>query len=280
MTLRAAARRLVPRPARAWLRSIRTKVAVVNRYGGLRRAPVQSLVYLAANRETTNFTYDIANRESLAVFIDSALGLAAGSARRFIDELDDDRAIRQAIRRALGDRSDRNRDMPFGRRLGWYAVIRAQHPKVVVETGVHDGLGSIAILRALDRNAAQGFDGRLISFDVNPRAGWLIPSSLRKRHDLVIGDSLAFMPSSVGDRTIDVFIHDSNHSFQHESSELELASAAAVAKTVFMSDNAHATTALRDFATEHGLQFSFWQEHPTRHFYPGAGIGLARNPTP
>ena len=38
--------------------------------------------------------------------------------------------------------------MGYGRRLGWYALVRALKPRTVVETGADKGLGS-CVLAAL-----------------------------------------------------------------------------------------------------------------------------------
>jgi hypothetical protein len=44
---------------------------------------------------------------------------------------------------------------------------------------------------------------------------------------------------------------------------------------LLLTDNAHSSDALRDRCRRHGLDFHFWRERPIKHFYPGAGIGMA-----
>lgn len=46
-----------------------------------------------------------------------------------------------------------------------------------METGVRYGLGTMVILRALERNAQEESDhhGKLISFDPDPNGGWMVP---------------------------------------------------------------------------------------------------------
>ena len=56
-------------------------------------------------------------------------------------------------------------DVRFGRRLGWYAFIRVIKPKVVIETGVDKGLGSILLCSALLRNKEEGFEGKYYGTD-------------------------------------------------------------------------------------------------------------------
>ena len=182
------------------------------------------------------------------------------------------------IRLRLATRSDRNRSMPFGRRLGWYAIARIRRPRLIVETGVHDGLGSTALLRALERNAADGFPGELVSIDIRRSVGWLIPDGLRPRHRLVIGDALVNITSAAADRPIDMFIHDSDHRYEHETAEFETAVRVAAPNAILLSDNAHASSAFADLCARHGLAYRFWHEVPRGHFYPGAGIGISRAP--
>ena len=193
----------------------------------------------------------------------------------YIRELERDQVLRRQIERRLAKRVDRRRSMPYGRRLGWYAIVRHLKPGLLVETGIHDGLGSSVLLRALEMNAAEGVDGRLISFDTRRAAGWLIPSTLRSRHEVWTGSSLDLLGPAIGDRAIDFFIHDSDHRYEYETSEFEAVIKLSHAGTVLLSDNAHASGAMADFCLRHGLDFRYWHEDPSGHFYPGAGIGLA-----
>jgi hypothetical protein len=244
-------------------------------YGGIRRSPWLRLRYLLLDRELDNFTYDIDNQSELSRFIAASLGVDAETVLGYLLELEDDRELADAIRARLKKRSDRNSTMPFGRRLGWYAIARIRRPKLIIETGVHDGLGSTALLRAVQRNASEGHEGELVSFDVASTAGWLIPDWLRSYHKLVIGNALTELPAAIGDRPVGLFIHDSDHRYAHETAEFDLISARTEPGSVLLSDNAHGGTAFRDFCKRRGLEFRFWKEVPMRHFYPGAGIGLA-----
>jgi predicted O-methyltransferase YrrM len=257
------------------LQGPRQRFAVLRRYGAFRRSPVRSLQHLVGGREIDNFTYDISNRDELAQFLTASIGTTVEQALAYMAELDFDAELSAEMAGQLAGRSDRNPVMPFGRRLGWYAIVRVRRPALVVETGVHDGLGSIAILSALERNAREGHPGELLSFDINPLAGWLVPPRLRTRYRIVIGNSVSALPEAVGNRSIDLFVHDSDHRYEHERAEYEAAVGRASPGVILLSDNAHASTALRDFAEARDLAFAFWPERPLRHFYPGGGIGIA-----
>jgi hypothetical protein len=71
-----------------------------------------------------------------------------------------------------------------------------------------------------------------------------------------------------------MFIHDSDHTYDCERSEMEVALATRGEFLALISDNSHATTALRDVCAELGIEYSLFREKPKRHFYPGAGIGF------
>jgi predicted O-methyltransferase YrrM len=269
----------LPTGLRLVLREARGKARAFWSYSALRRSPKLAVKYLLFDREIDNFTYDISNRVELAAFLAKTLARDEKQMRAYIDELDNDGELRRAIEKALAGRRGRNRTMPYGRRLGWYAAVRASKPRLAVETGVHDGLGSAVLLRALARNADEGYDGMLLAFDIRKDVGWLVPAWLKSRYELRFADALTTLDAAVSGRAIDFFIHDSDHRYDHETGEFEAVTRVANPGAVLMSDNAHAGTAFRDFCERHGLSFHFFREVPDSHFYPGAGIGVAVIPT-
>lgn len=276
---RSIVRRTTPAGLRRQVRSLPHKWRMIRTYGGLRRAPIDAIRYLLFDRELDNFTYRLANSAELAVFLGEAFGTSAAKVSGYLAELEGDRDLSGEIERRLKGRPDRNRTMPFGRRLGWYAVARIVRPRLVVETGVHDGLGSTALLRALERNAEEGSVGELISFEIDPGAGWLIPEAMRSHHRIVLGDSLVQIPAILKHERVDMFIHDSDHRYEHEAAEFEAIADHLNGGAALISDNAHGCTAFADFCGREGYQFRFWREIPRNHFYPGAGIGLTVTPT-
>ncbi len=108
-----------------------------------------------------------------------------------------------------------------------YAACRALRPRSVVETGVAYGVTSAYILQALAENGA----GELHSVDLPPLGhdvynyvGYLVPGELRNRWDLRIGPArklLAHILSDAG--PLDLFIHDSLHTYVHMKREFALA---------------------------------------------------------
>jgi len=239
---------------------------VVRTYGdSARKHPLTALRYLVAGDETSNFTYEIANRDELARVVADALGAPPAEIRSLIAEADADAELRRRLRGHT----------LFGRRLGWYAALRWSKPELAVETGTADGLGTALLARAIERNVEEGAQSHLLSFDVVPTAGQLLDDHLRQFATLIAGDAVDTLPRALEGRRIGYFVHDSLHTYEHERAELELATAHADDRVVLISDNAHVTTALADVAAEHGAAYASFTERPVRHLYPGAALGIA-----
>ena len=108
-----------------------------------------------------------------------------------------------------------------------YILIRIFKPDTVVETGVGAGVSSWTILHALEENRA----GRLISIDLPtpntqllPEVGYLVPPELRHRWDLRTGSSQRLLPKVLVELgAIDIFQHDSRHSYTNQLREYQCA---------------------------------------------------------
>jgi hypothetical protein len=239
------------------------------------RRPREAVRYLLFGREISNFTYEIANTDELVQFIGQSLAVSAYEANRFASELQQDVELQAELAQSLSAKDGHARRALFGRRVGWYIAVRSLKPKVAVETGVHDGLGSTVLLKALQRNSQEGALGVLFGFDIDDTAGWLIPAELRSRFHLSIGNSLELMETVLSNTEVGVFIHDSDHRYEHERAEYRCIENLLAARSVVISDNAHHCSALEDFSRERGRQFRFWRERTIGHFYRGGGIGLS-----
>jgi predicted O-methyltransferase YrrM len=249
---------------------------IASQYGAsFRRRPVLWTRFVFFDRETTNFTYDLANEHELASWVAEALGCTTTEVAGYLDEIRRDEPFREALAQRLRPHVFLNDTPRFGRRLGWYCLLRVAKPRLVVETGTADGFGTALLARGLERNAAEGSPGRILTFDLDPEAGWLLDEQLRTWVELVPGDSAETLPRALAGERIDFFVHDSDHSPEHERMELEFAVGHAADRMLLISDNAHATTELHDLCGRLGAPFRLFHEQPRRHFYPGAGIGLA-----
>jgi Methyltransferase domain len=250
-----------------------TKARTVRAYGvDIRDREV--LRYILFDPELANFTYELANRDELAAFVADAFDVAREKVEAFFVEVDEDPELGERLRKRLARRRDRKSEPLFGRRLGWYAIARIVKPSLIVETGIHDGLGSVLLLRALDQNEREALPGRLISVDVNPHSGWLVADRLRSRWKPVFGSTFDVLAYAIGTSEVGMIVHDSEHTYDCERFEFTTALATAAPTIALVSDNAHVTSALRDVCKELGIEYKFFRERPSGHFYPGAGIGL------
>ena len=264
----------IPVMGRTLLAVYRAKLALAHM-----RAPlVNSIRWLATSNEITNFTYDLddLNRRYLAAMIADILTVSYPTIDAYISELESDTELKQHVIRItaaskLGAIADEY--VRFGRRLGWYAVVRALKPGLIVETGVDKGLGSCVLTAALKRNSQEGFEGRYIGTDINPNAGYLLTGEYAKFGRIMYGDSIESL-RTIAD-TIDLFINDSDHSADYEHCEYLTIASKLSHRAIVLGDNAHSCDKLLQFSLDMGRQFVFFQEKPSRHWYPGAGIGFS-----
>jgi predicted O-methyltransferase YrrM len=234
------------------------------------------ILFLLFDREITNFTYDISNIQELISFLSKEFGVQESIIDAFVKELENDLELRTSLETRLSERKDRNKHARYGRRIGWYCITRMIRPSVIVETGTADGLGTAILARALHKNSQEGSPGTLLSFDIQSDTGWLIDPTLGDSFRLIIGDAKSSMDANLSGTKVDFFIHDSDHSYGHETWELETISKYLTEKAVIVSDNAHASDAMKTFCESRSLPFAFFREQPKQHFYPGGGIGLSR----
>jgi predicted O-methyltransferase YrrM len=140
-----------------------------------------------------------------------------------------------------------------------YAAIRASRPEIVVETGVANGVSSAYLLLALAANSR----GTLYSIGLDDKQflptakslGWVVPETLRAQWKLLLGDSRELLPRLLAETgPIDVFIHDSCHTYDHMLWEYRTAYPALRQGGLLFSDDALWNAAFADFAMEVGAR--------------------------
>jgi predicted O-methyltransferase YrrM len=191
--------------------------------------------------------------------------------RGWIQELAEDEQLANHVRTRLST-NPRWRisatEPHWARRFGWYALVRATQPEHVVETGTQLGLGSCAIAAALLRNG----HGRLTTIDIDAASGHLIGAQWGEVVDRLTGSSvelLAKLPE------VDIFLHDSLHTYEYETQELKAVEPNLRDRAIVLSDNAHDSSALSEWAESTGRHYLFFKEQPADHWWPGDGIGAA-----
>lgn len=154
-----------------------------------------------------------------------------------------------------------------------YWVVRTMKPKVIVQTGVCNGLSSAFMMLALAKN---GPDGTLHVVDMPPvfdssddawkikekvygvtipegkTSGWLVPDAYRDRFEVLSGDAKELLPpllKKLG--TCDMFYHDSDHTYDHMMFEFEESKKYLTPNGVIVSDDISWNASLWDFADQY-----------------------------
>ncbi len=137
-----------------------------------------------------------------------------------------------------------------------YTIIRARRPDIVIETGMGPGVSTTAILWAMKRK------GRLISIDPgipygrgDREIGFIIPSDLKSNLDYVKGVSSIKLEGVLNSmQRLDVFFHDSDHSYENVKFELNSVWPKIRNNPLILVDNYDWSEATKDFAKERNLK--------------------------
>lgn len=183
----------------------------------------------------------------------------------------------QAIQASLSPidtaRDCHDADPAFARCL--WCMISHQGPRSVVETGVARGITSRVVLESLRSNGR----GRLYSIDLPPlsepwysESGSAVPDELLPGWTYLRGSSQRLLPKTLRRLgSIDVFIHDSLHTYNHMMFELGLASCHLSDNGVMVADDIDHNTAFFDFVNHQPLMNGAIVPHETK----SGAIGIA-----
>ncbi|BFH73115.1 hypothetical protein SJAV_10590 [Sulfurisphaera javensis] len=136
------------------------------------------------------------------------------------------------------------------KRLILYSIVKHINPKTVVETGVGPGVSTTIILSALDKGILYSIDVRDILENKKP-TGFLVPNNLKNKWRLYIGKSKDVLPVLLNQlKEIDIFLHDSEHTYENVMFELDLAWNYLRKNGVLLIDNLDFTEAPYHFSKE------------------------------
>lgn len=230
------------------------------------------------SKEHYNHTYHLTplNRSYLASYIAVVSGHDLPVIEGFFRELETDQTLRTTLEQrtlASPDRHNSDLEPRYGRRLGWYALVRATKPRVVMETGVDRGLGTAVIAAALQRNAQEGAPGVVYATDILASCGHLLAEPYKSYCRILLGDSVESLKAFK--EPVDIFIHDSDHRAEYEWAEFLAIEPRLHPASLVMSDNSQQTPKLLEFAQRIGKTFLYFQDAPENHWWPGDGIGTA-----
>jgi len=141
-----------------------------------------------------------------------------------------------------------------------YTLTRILRPNFIVETGVCYGVTSAYTLKALQVNS----EGLLHSIDLPPLGkngddyvGWLVPQELRGRWRLHRGTSNRLLRPLLAELgQIDIFIHDSLHTYRNMRNEFALAWPALRPGGVLISDDIEGNKAFQELCELPGVAVS------------------------
>jgi hypothetical protein len=177
------------------------------------------------------------------------------------------------IKEKLAEKYSRERLKDFSvgasagiKEVSLYLMIKKFKPKLMIETGVANGVSTYFILKAMKQNGI----GRLISIDLpnykeggyitsegqldkvfiskSTKPGWIVPEGFRDIWTLKLGRSSDVLPKLKVQP--DAFMHDSEHSYKTMSFELEWA-IKHMKEGVILCDDSNVNNAYSDFCKRH-----------------------------
>jgi Methyltransferase domain len=242
--------------------------------------PLRKARYVLADPEIDTFTYPVANLTEMGELLSEVLEHPADELQGYIEEAATDPELGPQLSRDIGLRAlymKRRPPLPAHHLAAW-ALIRARKPKLIVETGILEGLGSRTMLCALKLNGEEGHEGRLMSFDILPGAGkGLVPAKLKGRWDPIYEPTPEALAKSLEGLKVDFFLHDSIQEYDHLVAEVD-------AVLPFMAPGGTLMTVagwtglLEQLAEQMRGRSRTFRERPLDHFYSGRTLSWMRLP--
>lgn len=141
-----------------------------------------------------------------------------------------------------------------------YALVRTLKPNTILETGVANGHSSYFILSALRANGC----GLLHSVDRSTEVGGLLDSAERQYWRLHVlspaGLKKSFLNILETIPALDLFLHDSDHSYSWQAFELDAALKKIAAGGIVACDDCDSSYAFLDFCRDAGIRPAFLVE--------------------
>jgi predicted O-methyltransferase YrrM len=199
---------------------------------------------------------DAGTLRALSEFAQKLTGRDLSEINGYVSEITTNRCFYDQLngnRNSPGGQARRHEDWGISDTLGTvlYSLCRLQKPGILVETGVCGGVSSSYILCALAENRS----GELYSIDLEPQSGWLIPSYLKSRWHFIPGSAsqeLAPLLDKTG--TIDLFLHDSEHTYRNMLWEFQTAWLHLKTGGLLLSHNIDYNKAFPDFCRRTGVK--------------------------
>ncbi|MBV8089744.1 MAG: class I SAM-dependent methyltransferase [Alphaproteobacteria bacterium] len=169
-----------------------------------------------------------------------------------------------------------------------YWLVRRLKPRTIVQTGVCNGLSTAFMMLGLAKNGPDGilraidlpsvFDagnpfwtikGKVYGFVIpeGKTSGWLVPEGYQDRLEIWTGNARDLLPRLVDEvDSIDLFYHDSDHSYDHMIFEFRQAKRKISRGGLVVADDVAWNASLWDFADECGV--------PSYNFKGSVGVAF------
>jgi hypothetical protein len=237
----------------------------------------RAMVWTLRSREFSEVTYDVEPEGlvSIAAAVATITGVAHAEALAYGAELlgDDSFRSRYAQRvQATRLRYTCDTSVRYGKHIIHYVIARCIRPRLVFEAGTLNGLGSLAICKALQRNAAAGHPGRLVTVDLRADRGEFLDGDEGGLVTRLFADSVEAVRSA--SEPINFFIHDTTSDAEH--SRLQFAALERRLADYAVVNTSWFTQPFIDFCERNNLAFVEIADRPAAHWYSGSRYGLGK----
>jgi predicted O-methyltransferase YrrM len=124
-------------------------------------------------------------------------------------------------------------------------LIKLIRPKCVVETGVANGFSTRQILESFKE--FELYDSRLFSFDIDPKVFTVELERNPQFNKVIIDSASSFLSAMHKIGSVDLFYHDSDHSYENQLLEYDAAWRLLSNDGVLISDDINWSNAFLDF---------------------------------
>ncbi len=236
---------------------------------------LRQLAYVLFDPELSSYSFEVDNEAEVIARLAAALGRPDAEFAAYAAETYRDPELNELLSRHLRWRFDMKRRLPLGNRLAWYVLVRAYKPKLVVEAGIYHGLGSLAVLRALERNRQEGSPGELMSFDTLPSAGSVVREEARQGWSRFIGSTHDLLLPALENRQVDMLFHDTLHTEENQRFEFGAALTHAAANLLLLdASGGHGGTLEAICAEREGTYHRVWMRS-RNHVLRGCNLTFA-----
>jgi Methyltransferase domain len=235
----------------------------------------RKLEYVFLDPEIESFSFELGNEPDVIAHMASALGCPEAELTAYAAETRNDPELGPLLAHHLRRRFDVKHRPPLGNRLAWYLIARALKPKLIVETGIYQGLGSLTLLRALEHNRREGHPGELMSFDAVASAGSMVREQARQGWVRHIGFTSDLLAHTLQGRQVDILFQDTPHTDENQRMEFGAALANAAPTLLLLDASSGASPTLKAISQERGGSYHLVPLHSREHIYPGGPVSFA-----